>query len=39
MIVSAIILPDDPLTLMGCVGCALIIGGVWFGDFMSRKKV
>lgn len=39
MIVSAIILPDDPLTLMGCVGCVLIIGGVWFGDFMSRKKV
>lgn len=39
MIVSAIILPDDPLTLMGCVGCALIIGGVWFGDFMTRKKV
>lgn len=39
MIVSAVILPDDPLTLMGCVGCVLIIGGVWFGDFMSRKKV
>lgn len=39
MIVSAVILPDDPLTLMGCVGCLLIIGGVWFGDFMSRKKV
>lgn len=39
MIVSAIILPDDPLTLMGCVGCLLIIGGVWFGDFMSRRKV
>lgn len=39
MIVSAIILPDDPLTLMGCVGCVLIIGGVWFGDYMSRSKV
>lgn len=39
MIVSAIILPDDPLTLMGCVGCALIIGGVWLGDFMTRRKV
>lgn len=39
MIVSAIILPDDPLTLMGCVGCALIIGGVWFGDYMTRTKV
>lgn len=39
MIVSAIILPDDPLTLMGCVGCVLIIGGVWFGDYMSRQKI
>lgn len=36
MIVSAVILPDDPLTLMGCIGCVLIIGGVWFGDYMSR---
>lgn len=39
MIVSAIILPDDPLTLMGCIGCVLIIGGVWFGDYMTRRKV
>ena len=39
MIVSAIILPDDPLTLMGCVGCVLIIGGVWFGDYMTRARV
>ena len=39
MRVSAIILPDDPLTLMGCLGCVLIIGGVWFGDFMTRRKV
>ena len=39
MIVSAIILPDDPLTLMGCVGCVLIIGGVWFGDYMTRRKI
>lgn len=38
MIVSAIILPDDPLTLVGCLGCVLIIGGVWFGDFMTRKR-
>lgn len=39
MIVSAILLPNDPLTLMGCVGCVLIIGGVWFGDFMTRRRV
>lgn len=38
MIVSAIMLPDDPLTLVGCLGCVLIIGGVWFGDFMTRKR-
>lgn len=38
MLVSAIMLPDDPLTLVGCLGCVLIIGGVWFGDFMTRKR-
>lgn len=38
MIVSALILPDDPLTVMGCAGCVLIIGGIWFGDYMTRRK-
>lgn len=37
MIVSAIIIDNDPLTLMGCIGCLLIIGGVWFGDYMTRR--
>lgn len=39
MLFSALIFVDDPLTLVGCVGCVLIIGGVWFGDFMTRRKV
>lgn len=37
MIFSAIVFADDPLTLVGCIGCVLIIGGVWLGDKMSRK--
>lgn len=39
MLFSALVFTDDPLTMVGCVGCALIIGGVWFGDFMTRRKV
>lgn len=38
MLISAYSLADDPITLIGCVGCILIIGGVWLGDFMSRNK-
>lgn len=39
MLFSAIVFVNDPLTLMGCVGCALIVGGVWFGEYMTRRKV
>ena len=28
----------DPITLLGCFGCVLIIGGLWLGDFMERRK-
>jgi drug/metabolite transporter (DMT)-like permease len=37
MIFSAMLFVDDPLTPIGCLGCILIIGGVWFGDKMSRR--
>ena len=39
MIFSAIVFTDDPLTFVGCLGCVLIIGGIWFGDFMTRRNI
>lgn len=38
MIFSALVFDDDPVTLVGCLGCLLIIGGVWFGDYMTRRS-
>lgn len=38
MIFSAIIL-DDRITLIGVAGCILIIGGLWLGDWLTRKKM
>lgn len=37
MVFSAIVFDDDPITAVGCAGCALIIGGVVLGDKMSRR--
>lgn len=37
MIFSAIVFDDDPVTIVGCVGCVLIIGGVVLGDKLSRR--
>lgn len=39
MIISALMVPDDRITLIGCLGCVLIIGGVWLGDYLTKKKV
>ncbi len=36
MIISAIQYDDDPITLIGCLGCGLIIAGVWLGDYMGK---
>lgn len=38
MIFSALIFDNDPITFIGCIGCVMIIGGVWAGDYMTRKK-
>lgn len=37
MIASYFIL-GEAITTMGVIGCLLIIGGLWFGDFLSRRK-
>ena len=34
MIVSIIVL-DEHVTFVGYVGCALILGGLWLGDYLS----
>ena len=38
MIIAAILFDNDPITAMGCFGAALIIGGLWFGDYMNRRE-
>lgn len=39
MIIAAILFgKDDPITFLGCFGCLLIIGGLWLGDYMSRRE-
>ncbi len=39
MVIAAILFgKNDPITLIGCVGCFLIIGGLWLGDYMTRKE-
>lgn len=38
MVISAIMVPGDNITLIGCIGCALIIGGVWFGDYLTMHS-
>ena len=37
MIIAAILFSDDPITIVGCFGAALIIGGLWFGDYMTNR--
>ena len=37
MIIAAILFADDPITVVGCFGAALIIGGLWFGDYMNNR--
>lgn len=38
MIFAAILFgKDDPITIIGCIGCVLIIGGLWIGDYMTRR--
>lgn len=32
------IILDEPITAVGIAGCALIIGGLWLGDYLNRKK-
>lgn len=37
MIIAAILFPDDPITVVGCFGAVLVIGGLWLGDYMNNR--
>ena len=37
LIASHLILGEE-ITAIGCIGCALIIGGLWLGDWLKRKE-
>lgn len=37
MVIAAMLFANDPITFMGCFGAFLIIGGLWFGDYMTRR--
>jgi drug/metabolite transporter (DMT)-like permease len=37
MVFSAIIL-SEKITIIGIIGFATILLGLWFGDYLSRKK-
>lgn len=39
MIIAAVLFPDEPITLLGCFGAFLVIGGLWFGDFMNNRTL
>ena len=38
LIASALLL-GDKITLIGIIGCALILGGVWVSEYLSRRKI
>ncbi len=38
MIIAAMLFDDDPITLIGCFGAFLIIGGLWLGDYMKQRS-
>jgi drug/metabolite transporter (DMT)-like permease len=39
MVIAAILFgKDDPITLIGSLGCLMIIGGLWLGDYMTRRE-
>ncbi len=37
-LIASALLIEERITYVGCVGCVLILGGVWLGDIIERKK-
>ena len=36
-LVASVAFLGEPLSIIGGIGCALIIGGMWFGEYLDRK--
>lgn len=37
-LIASVIILSETITIVGYLGCALILGGLWLGDYLSRKK-
>ena len=37
-LIFSVLILDEPLTLIGCSGCALILTGVWLSDYLQRMN-
>lgn len=38
LIVSVALIENEKLSFMGCLGCVLILGGMWLGEYIERKN-
>ncbi len=38
-LVASVFLLHEQITIIGYIGCALILGGVWLGDFITRRQL
>ena len=36
-LVASVAFLGEPLSIIGGIGCALILGGMWFGEYLDRK--
>lgn len=37
-LIASVIILSETITIVGYLGCALILGGLWLGDYITRKK-
>lgn len=37
-LIASVIILSETITIVGYLGCALILGGLWLGDYLTRKK-
>jgi len=37
-LVASVIILSETITIVGYVGCGLILGGLWLGDYLTRTK-
>lgn len=37
-LIASVLLLDESLSIIGGIGCVLILGGMWLGEYLERKK-